>query len=248
MFSQKELGYDRSLTIFSPDGRLYQVEYANEAVKRGTTCIGLKASDGLIVISVKGVDKYSSLIEENSLNKIFQIDDSIILTGAGLLSDMQFIVENVRIYAQSLRQTYGESSSAGQLTRFIAKIKQSHTQIAGYRPFGIAIIVAGLNADDSHGLYYIDPSGSYWEYKGIIIGEGSQELTEELEKIYSYESINSLLPIACNLLKTHYPELDSKNIDIVTIINKNKDKQVKRFSLQEIQEIFNKLIKEAKSD
>lgn len=242
MFSSKELGYDRSLTIFSPDGRLYQVEYANEAVRRGTTCIGLKGTDGVLVISLKGISRHSRLIEEYSLNKIFQIDDSIVLTGAGLLSDMQYLVENARIYSQNLQQVYGESSSAGQITRFIAKIKQSHTQTAGYRPFGVAIIIAGFNADESHGLYYTDPSGSYWEYKGIIIGEGSQELTEKLEDIYSFETISVLLPIACNLLKTYFPEIEPMDFDVVTI--ENKDKQIKRFSLQEIREIFEKILKE----
>lgn len=236
MFSPKGLGYDRSLTTFSPDGRLYQVEYANEAVRRGTTSIGLKASDGLILVSLRGIDRHSSLIEQDSLNKIFLINDHVMVTAAGLLSDILFLVEHSRVYAQNVQLLYGEPASAKKIANYIAKVKQSYTQLGGYRPFGVATIVAGFNTYDSLGLYYTEPSGSYWSYKAVIVGEGSQELTEILEKQYKPTNIKTLLPIACNLLKSYFSSLAPRNVDIVTISQKKK--LIHRFQIEEIQALI----------
>ncbi|MHA2364155.1 MAG: archaeal proteasome endopeptidase complex subunit alpha [Candidatus Hodarchaeales archaeon] len=236
MFSPKGLGYDRSLTIFSPDGRLYQVEYANEAVRRGATCIGIKGIDGLILISLKGAERHTKLIERKSLNKIFLIEDHIIMTGAGLFSDLQYLVAQSRIYAQNLRLIYGEPAGVEMIAKFVAQIKQAHTQLAGYRPFGISTIIAGVNHNEKSGLYYTEPSGSYWSYKAIVIGEGAQEITKLLEEQYVEESISTLLQMACNLLKNEFPELKQQDVDITTI--STKDGMIKRLSSQKIQKLF----------
>ena len=149
--------YDRASTIFSPDGRLFQVEYAREAVKRGTTTVGLKFNESVVLIVDKRIT--SHLIEPESIEKIFQIDDYIGCATSGLVADARVLVDRARIDAQINEITYGEKIPINTLVKRICDFKQSYTQFGGVRPFGVVLLIAGIDTTGSH-LYSTDPSGA----------------------------------------------------------------------------------------
>ena len=180
MQSSKE-AYDRASTIFSPDGRLFQVEYAREAVKRGTTTVGLKYRDGVVLIVDKRIS--SSLIEPDSIEKIFQIDEHIACATSGLVADGRTLVDRARIDAQINRITYNEKIQVKTLVRQICDFKQINTQYGGVRPFGTSLLIAGID-DKGNWLFSTDPSGAYVEYKAGSEGHGRNEAMKYFEKNY----------------------------------------------------------------
>ncbi len=178
---QQNAGYDRAITVFSPDGRLFQVEYAREAVKRGTTSLGLKSKDGVVLI----VDKrtVSRLVEAKSIEKIFQIDNHIGAATSGLVADARALIERARIESQINKITYNEPILVGGLAKKICDMKQMYTQNGGVRPFGSALIIGGVNGDDVK-LFETDPSGALIEYKATAIGSGVQAAMDVFEERY----------------------------------------------------------------
>ncbi len=175
------MGYDRAITVFSPEGRLYQVEYAREAVKRGTTSIGIKFKDGVILIVDKRVT--SKLIEPRSIEKIFQIDDHIGAVTSGLVADGRVLIDRARIEAQVYRLLYNEEIDVELLAKRICDYKQVYTQHGGVRPFGISLLIAGVSGDTPR-LFETDPSGALLEYKATAIGIGRETCMELFEKEY----------------------------------------------------------------
>ncbi len=176
-----QMAYDRAITVFSPDGRLFQVEYAREAVKRGTTTVGLKFKDGVALIIDKRVT--SRLIEPTSIEKIFQIDQHIGCATSGLVADARALVDYARITAQINRVTYNERVSVEQLVKRICDYKQNYTQFGGVRPFGTALLVAGVDEFGTH-LFETDPSGALMAYKAGSIGAGRNVVIEIFEDKY----------------------------------------------------------------
>lgn len=173
-------GYDRAITVFSPDGRLYQVEYAIETVRRGSVAVGVKAADG-IVIAVEERSRELQITE--SAQKIFKIDDHIGVAAAGYIPDARSQVDNARFFSQSNRLIYDEEVEVETVAKHLADQCQQFTQYAGVRPFGVALILGGVNKDGPH-LFLTDPSGTYIEYDAIAIGAGSDRVTTFLEKSY----------------------------------------------------------------
>ncbi|MFW9856878.1 MAG: archaeal proteasome endopeptidase complex subunit alpha [Candidatus Thorarchaeota archaeon] len=182
MFAPKGLGYDRGSTIFSPDGRLFQVEYAIEAVKRGTTAIGVKTYGGCCLIVQKRF--HSSLIEPEMVKKIYAIDGHLAVAIAGLTADARILVNQARIQAQIHRITYSEKISVEGLTRRIADLKQMYTQHAGVRPFGVSMLIAGCDEIRGPQVFMTEPSGSYWGYRAAAIGSNAPSIIEYLENEY----------------------------------------------------------------
>ena len=178
---QQNAGYDRAITVFSPDGRLFQVEYAREAVKRGTTSLGLKSKEGVVLI----VDKrtVSRLVEAKSIEKIFQIDNHIGAATSGLVADARALIERARIESQINKITYNEPILVGGLAKKICDMKQMYTQNGGVRPFGSALIIGGVNGEDVK-LFETDPSGALIEYKATAIGSGVQAAMDVFEESY----------------------------------------------------------------
>lgn len=176
-----QMAYDRAITVFSPDGRLFQVEYAREAVKRGTTTVGLKSKDGVALIIDKRVT--SRLIEPTSIEKIFKIDQNIGCATSGLVADARALVDYARITAQINRVTYNERVSVEQLVKRICDYKQNYTQFGGVRPFGTALLVAGVDEFGTH-LFETDPSGALMAYKAGSIGAGRNVVIEIFEDKY----------------------------------------------------------------
>ncbi len=173
-------GYDRAITIFSPDGRLYQVEYAIETVRRGTLAVGIKSKDG-VVLAVE--EKARKLQSTSVTQKIFQIDDHIGVAAAGYIPDARMQVDHARFAAQSNRLIYDESVDVEGIAKSIADIAQQFTQYAGVRPFGVALIIAGVDRNGGE-VYLTDPSGTYISYEAVAIGAGADQVTEFLEKQY----------------------------------------------------------------
>ena len=173
-------GYDRAITVFSPDGRLYQVEYAIETVRRGSVAVGIKADDG-VVIAVEERTRKLQITE--AAQKIFKIDDHIGVAAAGYIPDARSQVDNARFFAQSNRLIYDEEVGVETVAKHLADQCQQFTQYAGVRPFGVSLILGGINSDGPH-IYMTDPSGTYIEYDAIAIGAGSDRVTNFLEKVY----------------------------------------------------------------
>jgi len=162
--------YDRAITVFSPDGRLFQVEYAMELVNRGATIIGIQTPDGLVLGSEENVE----VLEEAGYSwKIFRVDDHIGAAIVGLSSDARILIDQARIYAQSNKLTYDEPIDVEVVTKRICDIQQMYTQHAGVRPFGVSIIFGGVDKSGPR-VFGTHPSGTYRGYKATALGAGRE--------------------------------------------------------------------------
>lgn len=243
MYPQGPAAYDRAITVFSPDGRLFQVEYAREAVKRGTTAIGIVYSNGALLAVDKNVS--SKLIVPKSIEKIFQIDDHIGVATSGLVADARRLIEDARVRAQKNRLLYDEPVKVSGLTRDICDIKQAYTQYGGARPFGTALLIAGVNHIPY--LYETDPSGAFTQFRAGAIGMGKRDVEKLLEQRYKpdidrKEAID-LAVISLNSVSEG--KVEAKNIDIITIEVGGNYSQV---GLKEIEATIERLGKELDSD
>ncbi|MDG6911291.1 MAG: archaeal proteasome endopeptidase complex subunit alpha [Nitrososphaerota archaeon] len=176
-------GYDRAITIFSPDGRLYQVEYALETVRRGNLAVGIQTRQG-VVLAVE--EKQRKLQSAESVIKMFQIDDHVGAVGAGYIPDARIQVDNARVLAQSNRLIYDEPVDIEAIAKRIADMNQQYTQYAGVRPFGVSLIIAGVD-EAGPVVYLADPTGTYSGFHAIAIGQGSDQVNDYLEKNYSLD-------------------------------------------------------------
>jgi len=174
-------GYDRAITVFSPDGRLYQVEYAIETVKRGALAIGIKSKQG-VIIAVE--EKPRRLQISTTPQKIFQVDYHIGAAAAGYIPDARAQVDNARFFSQSNKLVYDEPVEVQTVAKHLADQCQQYTQYAGARPLGVSLIIGGVDSAGSS-LYLTDPSGAYVMYDAVAIGSSSDVATEFLEKNYS---------------------------------------------------------------
>ncbi|HEX2021384.1 MAG TPA: archaeal proteasome endopeptidase complex subunit alpha [Candidatus Thermoplasmatota archaeon] len=172
--------YDSAATMFSPDGRIYQVEYAREAVKRGTTAVGVTFDGGAVLLVDKRIS--SKLIEAAAVEKIFKIDRHIGCASSGLVGDARMLVARARAVAANNRVTYAESIEVNVLVKDLSDIMQAYTQNGGVRPFGAAFLIAGIDPDGTVRLFETDPSGAVVAYKASAIGVGRAAALEFLEQ------------------------------------------------------------------
>ena len=163
------MGYDRTMAMFSPDGRLFQVEYAKEAVKRGSTALGIIFKDGVILATVKPTGK---LVVSDSTEKIFQVDDHMAVVAAGFLADARALMQIVRVRAQMHKITYDEPVDVWNVGKIIGNRMQLITQYGGLRPFGVSMLLGGADKTGVH-LIETDPSGTLFEWKAQAIGRGA---------------------------------------------------------------------------
>jgi proteasome alpha subunit len=178
----QQQAYDRGITIFSPDGRLYQVEYAREAVKRGTASIGIRADDGVVLAVDKRIR--SPLMERSSVEKLHKADDHIGIASAGHVADARQLIDFARRNAQVNQLRYGEPIGVETLTKEVTDHIQQYTQIGGARPFGVALIIGGIDADGEPRLFETDPSGTPYEWKALAVGADRGEVRDYLEANY----------------------------------------------------------------
>jgi proteasome alpha subunit len=175
------MGYDRAITMFSPDGRLLQVEYAKKTVKQGTTAIGMVCSDGVLVVADKRV--MDPLMVAEGVEKIFQIDDHLASAVSGLVSDGRVLIERSQIRAQQHRVTFDAPIDTISIVKDVCDLKQLTTQSGGLRPFGVSLLLIGVD-NSGKKLFVTEPSGIYFEYNAAVIGEGEIGIDEELRKAY----------------------------------------------------------------
>lgn len=237
------MGYDRAITMFSPDGRLLQVEYAKKTVRQGSTAIGMVCKDGVLLVTDKRiVDK---LIVAESVEKIWQVDDHIALTGAGILSDARILVERAQLKAQEHKVTYDSPIDVLTIVRDIANLKQMCTQSGGLRPFGVSLLVAGVD-ETGMKLFETDPTGIYFQYKATAIGEGEVEVKNILTKEYNESlTLEDGLKLALSALKRAISDgFDAERIDCVMISSDKREYQ--KVSKEKIAKILS-LLKDTKN-
>jgi len=192
------MGYDRTSTMFSPDGRLLQVEYAKKTVKQGSPVIGIVCKDGVLLVADKRI--MEKLIIPKSVEKIYKVDEHIGATATGLVMDGRVLIERAQLMAQQHMVTFDEPIDILSLVKEVSDIKQSYTQFGGARPFGVSILFAGIN--DKPQLFVTDPTGIYFEYKATAVGEGEEEIKEILEKRYrDTMSVDDALKLSVSALK-----------------------------------------------
>jgi proteasome alpha subunit len=189
--------YDRAITVFSPDGRLFQVEYAMELVNRGATILGIQCSEGVVLASEENVE----VLEEAGYSwKIFRIDEHIGAAIVGLSSDARILTDQARIYAQSNKLTYDEPIDVEVVTKRICDIQQMYTQHAGVRPFGVSIIFGGVDKTGTR-VFGTHPSGTYRGYKATALGAGRETVIAILKEEYREDmSIKDITKLAIKCL------------------------------------------------
>ncbi|MCG2720293.1 MAG: archaeal proteasome endopeptidase complex subunit alpha [Nanoarchaeota archaeon] len=219
--SHQMMGYDRTSLMFSPDGRLLQVEYAKEAVKQGSTAIGIVCRDGVLLVADKRIS--DKLVVSNSIEKIFQVDEHIGATATGFVMDGRVLIERARVLAQQHTVTYGVPIEVPTLVKEISDVKQFYTQYGGARPFGVSILFIGV--DEEPVLYVTDPTGIFFEYRATAVGEDEIEVKSILNKAYKENmTIEEGLKMAIGALKKVLgKDFDIKRIDAA--YNKKSDKK-----------------------
>ncbi len=219
------MGYDRAATMFSPDGHILQVEYAEKTVRLGSASIGIVCKDGLVIVADKKVK--DKLIVSESANKIYEIDEHIVASAAGILSDARILIERAQLISQQHRVTYDSPIDVESVIKEIANIMQAFTQYPGARPFGVSIMSGGLNKEAK--LFVSDVTGNYVAYKAIAIGENDEKIKEQLRKNYKEDiTIEEATKLALKIFK----DVLGKNFNIerfdVGFIDKSK--KLKRIS------------------
>ena len=228
------MGYDRTMSTFSPDGRLFQVEYAKEAVKKGTTSIGLTFKGGVILATNKQMMK---LAVPDTLEKLFKIDDHVGVVAAGLLADARILVNQLRVNAQVNKITYEESADILALSRILGDRLQFSTIYAGLRPYGASFLVGGVDSTGSH-LVEVDPSGMLYEWKAYAIGRGAQAaikiFTEKFkESIGEQEALRMVVDVMRKVEKITDP-LNALDISII----RESDKKLESLSGKDIKKLL----------
>ncbi len=173
--------YDRAITVFSPDGRLFQVEYAVETVNRGATILGITCSEGVVLGAEETIE--TKLEDPDFSWKLYKVDDHVGAAIVGLSSDARILIDQSRVYAQSNRLMYDDPIDIEIITKRVGDLKQLYTQHAGVRPFGVSILFGGVDRMGNR-LFATHPSGSYRGYKAVAVGVGRETVINVLKKEY----------------------------------------------------------------
>lgn len=221
------MGYDRAITVFSPDGRLLQVEYAKKTVSQGATAIGITCKKGVVLLADKRMAE--KLIVPESVEKIYQIDKHIGAAVTGIMSDGRVLMQKAQTKAQGHKITYDERIDVVSLVKDICDQQHIFTQYGGARPYGVAILFGGVDTTGSK-LFVTEPSGIYFEYKATSIGEGAPIVKKFLEENYKADmSVEQGVKMGLSALKkTLGSKFKKERIDIAVITKDNGYKKLKR--------------------
>jgi proteasome alpha subunit len=229
----QQMGYDRTATMFSPQGHLLQVEYAEKTVRLGSSSIGMTCSDGVFIVADSRVE--DKLIVQKSANKIYEIDAHIIASVAGIVSDARVLIERAQVLAQQNRVTYDSPIEPELVIKDLSNLKQQFTQYGGARPFGVSLMIAGINNKKPE-LYTSDTTGNYLAYYATAIGENDDKVKEELRNKYSKDmTIKKGVKLALDIFKG----LEEKKFNISRFelcYIKSEDGELKRLHGEELQE------------
>jgi len=227
------MGYDRTATMFSPEGTILQVEYAQKTVRLGSSSIGMICSDGTFILADKRIK--DELVIPKSANKIYEIDSHIIVSAAGIVSDARVLIDKAQILAQQDRITYDSPIEPELIIKEISNIKQQFTQYGGARPFGVALMIAGIK-DKKPELYTSDITGNYLSYKASAIGENDEKIKEKLKENYKPElNIKKGSKLALEIFK----QIQGKNfnLDMFELVYiKNDVGKLKRLVKEELKD------------
>ena len=213
--THQQQAYDRGITIFSPDGRLYQVEYAREAVERGSASVGVRTADGVILAADR--QPRSSLIERDSIEKIHSVDTHVGVASAGHVADARQLVDFARRQAQIEQLRYGEQVGVETLTKHVTDHIQQYTQTGGARPFGVALLVGGVEAGRPR-LFETDPSGTPYEWKAVAIGGGRDRIQAHLEANYRDDGdLAGGIDLALGALAVEQDDLTADSVHVATV-------------------------------
>lgn len=228
------MGYDRAATMFSPEGHLLQVEYAEKTVRLGSASIGMVCTDGVFIIADRRVE--DKLITQKSATKIYEIDNHLIASVAGIVSDARVLIERAQLIAQQHRVTYDSEIEPELVIKEIANIKQQFTQYSGARPFGVSIMIAGINGKKPE-LYSSDVTGNYFSYYAHAIGENDMKIKEKLREEYKKElTLKQGIKIALRILEeTQEKGFNINRFELIFIRNDNK--KIERRDGADIREI-----------
>lgn len=238
MFGGQGRAYDRALTVFSPEGRLFQVEYALEAVRRGTLAVAVKSKDDVCLVAQ--IKVASKLMVADSIDKLFQIDEHIGVAISGLHADSRTLINYARVQAQSFRLTYDEPVRLNILAKAIADLKQQYTQFGGTRPWGCAFFFIGIDASGAH-IYTTSPSGIYRPFKCYALGGGEATAREYLIENYKPDlPFEGIISLALKTLKESIDEeLTKENVRLAYV--KGDTKKFHMGSKEEIEGFLAKL-------
>ncbi|KAI5952381.1 PRE9 [Candida jiufengensis] len=223
--------YDSRTTIFSPEGRLYQVEYAQEAISMAGTALGIVTKEGIVLACEKKITS-KLLDDDGSSEKIYIINDQLICAVAGMTSDASILVNNARVQSQNYLKTYNEEIPCEILIKRVANIKQGYTQHGGLRPFGVSFLYAGWDNRFEYQLYTSNPSGNFSGWKATSIGANTSQVQTLLKKDYNDDlTLRSGCELAITILsKTmDLSNLNSDKIEFATIsFDTEKEKLIKK--------------------
>lgn len=229
----KQMGYDRAIVVFSPEGRMYQVEYARKAVEKATTAVGVVFEGGVVLAAARTIQR---LMVADSVEKISRIDDHIGAASCGILADCRVLVDFARVRAQVNRITYSEPIEVTSLVKDISDRKQRFTQVGGIRPFGVSLLIAGM--DGGPHLYETDPSGTLREWRAHAIGRGSKDARKPLIEEYKDDMPrDKAIDLAIKALKTGEKKIALRSTEIgvaeggkFRLLNRNEVKEaLKKF-------------------
>jgi proteasome alpha subunit len=229
------MGYDRTATMFSPEGHLLQVEYAEKTVRLGSASIGLVCSDGVFILADKRAE--DKLIVKKSTAKIYEVDDHAIISAAGITSDARVLIERAQLLAQQHKVTYDSPIEPELVIKDIANVKQQFTQYGGARPFGVSIMLAGINQKKPE-LFTSDITGNYFSYHANAIGENDDKIKDELRKKYRPDlTIKKGIKLALDIFKEiQADKFDIKKFETIYI---NKDEvKIHRIEGEDINNII----------
>jgi 20S proteasome subunit alpha 4 len=242
--------YDGAITVFSPDGHLFQVEYAQEAVKKGGTAVGIRGATCIVL----GVEKKAlAKLQDNRMGqKLGLVDDHVAIASAGLTSDCRVLMMNARRECKSYRLTLEDAPTVDHVARMIANMKQVNTQSTGRRPYGISWLIAGFNLDGTPKLFQTDPSGTHYEWTANAIGKNHKSVREFLEKTYHATVVDTkeaTIKLAVKALM-EVIQSGSKGMDIAVMEYKKPEKPGDKFTVWTIleQEEVDKYVKEIEKE
>ncbi len=220
------MGYDRAATMFSPDGHILQVEYAEKTIRLGSASIGVVCKDGVVIVADKRVKDI--LIVPESANKVYEVDEHIAASAAGILSDARILIERAQLIAQQHRVTYDSPIDIESVIKEISDIMQNFTQYPGARPFGVSVMIGGVSSEPK--LFMSDVTGNYVAYKAIAMGENDEKIKDLLRKRYREDiTIEDAIKLSLKIFR----EVLGKNFEIdrfdVGFIEK-QEKKLKRIS------------------
>lgn len=237
MFNENN-SYDRGVNTFSPEGRLFQVEYAIQAIKLGSTCVGIQTNQGIVLGAEKRLN--SKLMEPTSVKKIVEITDSHIAALSGLIQDGRILLEHGRVEAQNYKFTYDEQMKTESLVRRMGDFCMDFGENAPMsRPLGVAFLVAGMdtvNGIREPKLFCLDPSGTFFEYRAKAIGAGAESAQQTLQENYNSsmeltEAINLILDILKAVMEA---SLEERNVDLWTLTPENGIHKIENEELTEL--------------